>query len=214
MFNNNKYTKYYYGIINNALLRESASGYTEKHHIIPRALGGLNNKENIAILTGREHYICHLLLTRMLNGKNKIKMEHAAWMMASTRKINSYFYSLLKEQYAVNARNAQLGIPKPWISVALKGKKSLEETNKKRREALKNKPRSESTKLKISLSKKGKTWEEIYGKEEAKAKRLAQSKRNKNRIYSENAKLKQSLALKGKPWSEARRTAQLNKKYG
>lgn len=40
-------------------------GYTEKHHIIPRCLGGSNEQINIAVLTAREHYIAHLLLTKM-----------------------------------------------------------------------------------------------------------------------------------------------------
>ena len=121
-------------------------------------------------------------------------------------------YCKLKEQYCKNASNAQKGIPKPWVSAALKGRKSSEEANEKRRNTLKGRPRSNITKTKISLSRKGKSWEEIYGIEEAKNKRLAQSERNKNKPYSETAKLKQSLVLKGKPWSEARRLAQANKK--
>ena len=40
------------------------TGYIEKHHIIPRSLGGTNDKENLVALSGREHYIAHLLLAR------------------------------------------------------------------------------------------------------------------------------------------------------
>ena len=43
----------------------SISGYTERHHIIPKSLGGGNNKENLVNLTAREHFICHWLLTKM-----------------------------------------------------------------------------------------------------------------------------------------------------
>jgi hypothetical protein len=35
-------------------------GYTEKHHIVPRSMGGTNKKSNIAILTAREHFIAHM----------------------------------------------------------------------------------------------------------------------------------------------------------
>lgn len=39
--------------------------YGEKHHIIPRCLGGSNSKENIVKLTAREHFIAHMLLVRI-----------------------------------------------------------------------------------------------------------------------------------------------------
>lgn len=38
------------------------SGEYENHHIIPKACGGTNFKNNIVCLTIREHYIAHLLL--------------------------------------------------------------------------------------------------------------------------------------------------------
>ena len=82
IFINNKYTIWYYRIIYQAKDR-NLLGYTEKHHIIPKSLGGANEKSNISILTAREHFICHLLLTKMTSGTNKAKMIHAA---------NSYLY--------------------------------------------------------------------------------------------------------------------------
>lgn len=39
--------------------------YTEKHHIIPRCMGGDDEKENIVILTPEEHYVCHQLLVKI-----------------------------------------------------------------------------------------------------------------------------------------------------
>lgn len=44
--------------------------YTEKHHIIPKCLGGGNEKSNISVLTAKEHFICHLLLARKLYPTN------------------------------------------------------------------------------------------------------------------------------------------------
>ena len=37
----------------------------EIHHVIPRCLGGADEKENYVKLTYREHYIAHWLLTKM-----------------------------------------------------------------------------------------------------------------------------------------------------
>lgn len=41
--------------------------YYEYHHIIPKCLGGLNNNENLVLLTAREHFICHKLLVENLS---------------------------------------------------------------------------------------------------------------------------------------------------
>jgi len=36
--------------------------YYENHHILPRCLGGGEEKENKVLLTAKEHYVCHKLL--------------------------------------------------------------------------------------------------------------------------------------------------------
>ena len=43
-------------------------GYSERHHITPKSLGGNNSIENIVSLTAREHYFCHKLLARIYVG--------------------------------------------------------------------------------------------------------------------------------------------------
>jgi hypothetical protein len=63
-FLDNKYTIWYYSIISNRQNNPS-DGYTEKHHIIPKSLGGSNKKENLVNLTAREHFVCHRLLMRL-----------------------------------------------------------------------------------------------------------------------------------------------------
>lgn len=76
-FLQNKYTKWYFNIVSNAMGR-STSGYTERHHIFPKSLGGGNNKENLVDLTAREHFICHRLLTKMTSEtKHQYKMWNA-----------------------------------------------------------------------------------------------------------------------------------------
>lgn len=78
----NKYTKYYYSIISNAKSRIlPPETYTERHHIIPKSLGGSNSKDNLVSLTAREHFICHRLLPKMLEGKSKAKMSFAFWRL-------------------------------------------------------------------------------------------------------------------------------------
>jgi hypothetical protein len=54
------------------------SDYIENHHIIPRSLGGTDEKTNIVALTGREHYVAHLLLARF---NRCSQTAYALWMM-------------------------------------------------------------------------------------------------------------------------------------
>ena len=79
MFCNNKYTRWYYQMINRAQARNlPTGGYTEKHHIIPKCLGGDDSLKNLAKLTAREHFIAHWLLTKMVvDTKQKYQMWNA-----------------------------------------------------------------------------------------------------------------------------------------
>lgn len=87
MFIDNKYTRWYHSIIGNAKKRIT-EGYSEKHHIIPKSMGGLDNIDNLVSLTAREHYIVHLLLTKMVEGDNLSKMAFAFRMMNVRSKTN------------------------------------------------------------------------------------------------------------------------------
>lgn len=83
MFNSSKYTTWYFNIVANARQRESTSGYTENHHIIPRSLGGTNARSNLVRLTYREHFVVHQLLVRMVSESSRHKMQFALLRMNS-----------------------------------------------------------------------------------------------------------------------------------
>lgn len=93
-FKENKYTKWYYSIIHNARQRHLTVN-KDRHHIIPRCLGGTNDPDNLVNLTYREHFIVHLLLIRMVDDKNVYKLVHA--IIRFTKKVkNSKQYNLLR----------------------------------------------------------------------------------------------------------------------
>jgi hypothetical protein len=46
--------------------------YFENHHIIPRCLGGNDSKNNQILLTAKEHFVCHKLLTYIYKGNRKL----------------------------------------------------------------------------------------------------------------------------------------------
>lgn len=97
MFLKNKYTIWYHQIIANAQSRIN-DGYVEKHHIIPKCLGGTDDASNLVRLTAREHYICHLLLTKMTEGLIRRKMLFAHWRMVHGNQ-NQSRYQLTNRQY-------------------------------------------------------------------------------------------------------------------
>lgn len=65
------YQKIYDKIINNAKDRKLEC-YTEKHHIIPKCLGGSNDKSNLVRLTAKEHFIVHWLLVKINPDEKKL----------------------------------------------------------------------------------------------------------------------------------------------
>jgi hypothetical protein len=73
------YQRIYDQIIDRAKERK-VEGYKEKHHIIPKCMGGSNQRENLVELTAREHFICHWILCRIYP-ENK-KLGHAFWFMS------------------------------------------------------------------------------------------------------------------------------------
>jgi hypothetical protein len=69
--------------------------YYENHHIIPRCLNGNNENENKVLLTAREHFVCHKLLTYIYPGNYKIM--HAFHLMTF---MNKRKYGITSRDYA------------------------------------------------------------------------------------------------------------------
>jgi hypothetical protein len=104
MFLDNKYTRWYNTIVSAAKLRQlEGDVYVERHHIIPRSLGGNNSLSNLVALTAREHFVCHLLLTKMVDGNLQRKMIYAITAMSRTsgnqkRYVNSRLFNAVKKK--------------------------------------------------------------------------------------------------------------------
>lgn len=60
--------------------RKSAPVYVESHHIIPRCVGGLRLRNNLVCLTAKEHYLVHLLLTKIYTEPHQKKSIYAAYL--------------------------------------------------------------------------------------------------------------------------------------
>lgn len=62
------YENIYAQFIEDRKLKETyITGYSEKHHVIPRSVDGVDHKNNIIKLTPEDHYFAHLLLAKIYN---------------------------------------------------------------------------------------------------------------------------------------------------
>jgi hypothetical protein len=158
---NNKYKQWYEQIVLRAQIRILSDDiYTEKHHIIPRSIGGNNSKSNLAILTAREHFICHWLLIKIIPpGIDRSKMYRALnFMRAKAPHQHRYSSAITSRIYE------QI---KPIISAQqterMTGRIPTEEHRKKMSASLKGRPKSPEHRKKMSavrLGKPGHKWTE------------------------------------------------------
>jgi hypothetical protein len=169
------YEKIYNQIIDRAKARK-LEGYKEKHHIIPKCMKGSNNKDNLAELTAKEHFICHRLLVEIY--PNNKKLIFALWGMCNQNKDGN--------RYKVSSRSYSQARIK--FSESIKG--------------YKHPPRSEKSKLLLSIAKKGKTYKELYGDAGIK-KAEAHAKAMSGRIHSEETKMKIGNSNRGRKRTEA-----------
>ena len=167
MFNKSKYTKWYFDIIKNAktATRKRGDGnYYESHHIIPKIMKG---KETV-LLTAREHFVCHLLLQKMVTAKKDYYRMTLAITTMIKRAKTAVLYERIRIEHARTLSLMRKGKPKPpEFSIALKlawarGKangtrkswnKGLTMTTDPR---IKSVPRSEKNKMISSMTHKGK----------------------------------------------------------
>jgi hypothetical protein len=171
IFINNKYTIWYDSLINRAKNR-TIYGYTEKHHITPRSLGGTDDNDNLVKLTPKEHFVCHLLLTKMTIGNARYKMNFALHMLSNANNIGDGRYIPSSRMYDLSRRLYKEALDNYWTDEKRKehadkirptviGRK-LKESSK---EKLKNKVWTEKAIqtrlencLKNAAARKGKTW--------------------------------------------------------
>lgn len=97
------YVKIYNSLIEKGRIRK-LDGYKEKHHIIPRCLGGSNESSNLVDLTPEEHYLAHQLLVKIHPGNHKL--IRAAVMMIPNRKSNK-LYGWLRKRFSEAQSNLQ-----------------------------------------------------------------------------------------------------------
>ena len=99
------YSKIYEQLIARGTIRQqgknrktlkSEMGMIERHHILPRSIGGSDLLNNLVYLTPEEHLVAHLLLVKIYNTPNLIYA--ANWMTSRVK--NNKEYGWVKRQVA------------------------------------------------------------------------------------------------------------------
>ncbi len=121
------YQKHYDTLMNRAKNR-LLEGYSERHHIIPRCMGGTNRKDNLVTLTAEEHYVAHQLLVKMHPDNDKL--IYAAKMMTisgSDNIRNNKLYGWLKLKVSASRKEYLKNNPEkhPMNSPEAKAKRSV-----------------------------------------------------------------------------------------
>ena len=97
------YSKLYYKLIDSRrqLNRtKSSENFFELHHVLPKSLGGTNQKSNLVLLTPKEHFVAHHLLYKMHSGRDKAKMAYALFRMCSNNPLQHRVISARAFEYA------------------------------------------------------------------------------------------------------------------
>jgi len=86
-------------------------GYCERHHVIPKALGGSGG--TVVRLTYREHFLAHWLLTKFTIGEDRRKMLCALHRMTNRRRDKQGIIAGWQYDHARRAaHDAHVGQPK------------------------------------------------------------------------------------------------------
>jgi len=179
------------------LNRKKGNGvYYERHHIVPKCAGGKDTPENLVLLTAREHFLAHYLLTKIYKDTlYSYNLDYAFICMKrdgykQQRYFNSWLYESIKVRFA----------------------KEVSENNKGQVAWNKGIPRTDSVKQAVSKANKGRTaWN--------KGKTLGAHSPESNRKRSETLKKgyanKQYVDRKGKiPWNKGKRKEVLHDHEG
>lgn len=166
--------------------------YHEKHHVLPRCMGGTNDKENLIHLFAKEHFEAHRLLA--LENPDNDKLVYAWWAMCHLKDNNQERYEVTPEEY----EEAKKVFSKK-ISEIMKVQNAGENNPNY------NKKMSEETCKKMSESRKGDknpNYGNVYSEEFKRklSEAVKNSEKFKNRpTVSDETRKKISEARKGKP---------------
>lgn len=166
------YNKLVYSRQARGLNKNKLNFYTEKHHIVLRSMGGSNKKENLVLLTLREHFLAHKLLWK--SNKSCKQYQRAYWIMSNSYKTTSREF----EKARIVASTANKGEGNPFF-----GKKHTEEAKLKTGAASKGRKQSPESIERTRMANLG------AKRSETARKNMSKAARNKNLAPWETSKV-------------------------
>lgn len=187
------YRRHYDALIGRARSRK-LEGYVERHHVVPKCMGGTNDRSNLVRLTPEEHYVAHQLLVKMHPGNGKLIFAASVMTVGAGRSNKKYGW--LRKLHSAVASDMLTGIKrgpfsaehKAKLSAAKKGGTMPDEQKEKIAASMrlhantdrakeiaaathKGKKRSDETRARISASLKGKPISQEHREKSAAAQR-------------------------------------------
>lgn len=101
------YKKIYNKIVERGKNRATMPGELyERHHIVPRCLGGSDEMDNITNLTCREHFLAHWLLTKIHTDNRKLVYAFLCMVRDphGNRAVKSRYYEKIKKAVSIEQR--------------------------------------------------------------------------------------------------------------
>ena len=190
--------------------------YTEKHHIVPKCLGGGNEKSNLTVLTAREHFLVHYILTRIY--PNNSKIWNACFKMCTGGESQTRFIpdSKLYEFIKIELNKLKKG----QTYEQLYGQERADEIKQKISKKLTGKIVSKITRQNMSIARTGVSLGSIHSEEQKQkwsiertgerspcyGRKLSEDeirRRTENRDYTVSEETKELLRLRSRQFFES-----------
>lgn len=140
--------------------KKGDGSYYERHHVIPKWLGGTDSKDNLVLLTAKEHFIAHLLLWKFYRDRPSALAFHKM-TKSNNPKQDRNFTSTQFEKARMAFVETQTG-DKNWTRINGSPNKGKPSSNKGKKlgerpwvSGENNPAKRLETRLKISQSLKG-----------------------------------------------------------
>lgn len=171
-------------------IRSDIDFYVERHHIVPKCLGGSNHSDNLVFLTASEHFVAHQLLVKIFPNNHSI--SHAAKILMGSANANNKQFEWVRKRAVETSVKFHTGRKRSDetranISKSLLGKKPPARSDEHRAnlsKALKGKPLSEEHKSKLANREITDEWKNKISKANKGQKRSDEQKANLKKILS------------------------------
>lgn len=189
------YQKHYDLLIERARARV-LEGYVEVHHVVPRCIGGGDEKENLVQLTAEEHYAAHQLLHKVYPESYSLMFAVIAMTGNPNGKRCNKAYGWMRRK---NAEFQSINSLERWADPAYR------EKHQRAMDVLRSDPEYVAKVAKaLSETHKGRV------KSVEERANIAEAGRNrKPRVFSEQARLNMAEARR-KTWQERREAGTMN----